>query len=270
MRFAPPVLLPLLLLLAACAQPGSDVFYPLGELRLRAFQDGDTLNFEFLGMQSGVDVDGIPYVNGTHREQWTRVRNVQDLAPPPGMDPGLDLLRLEWRTDFSGAWSDLLSFYLVQDPDDGALTLHAVGIGTFGGQDEAVYWLQTPVSFLPPLEGWNEAVGAASSLTRYGADGGTLYANGSLEFEFIPRGTDTAFTPLGRFESLALRVRLSLSLPGENGYSASWDGISWLHPALGMVRYSLTFNRTIGSEVRSLSLDSMALVDTNIPLPEGR
>ncbi len=260
----------LLLFLAACAQPGSGAFYPLGELRLRAFQDGDTLNFEFLGAEVGLGADDIPYVNGTRREQWTRVRNLVDLDPPTGLDPGLDLLRLEWRTDFSGGWSDLLAFYLTQDADSGALTLYAVGVGTFGGQEEAVYWLDAPVMFIPALEGWSEAAGASPALTRYDASGRAIDTGGSLTFEFTPRGTDTASTPLGRFESLVLGLQLSLALPGENGYTAIWNGIAWLHPALGMVRYSVGFNRSIGSESRGLSLDSVALVNTNIPLPEGR
>ena len=267
MRRALPVLL---LLLAACAQPGSGAFYPLGELRLRAFQDGDTLNFEFLGTEVGVATDAMPYVNGTRREQWTRVRNPLDLDPPPDLDPEMDLLGLEWRTDFSGTWSDLLAFYLTQDADTGTLTLHAVGVGIFGGQEEAVYWLDEPTTFIPTLEGWSAATGASPSLTRYDASGRPIDTNGSLTFEFTPRGTDTAFTPLGRFESLALGLKLFLSLPGENGYTVTWNGIAWLHPALGMVRYSVAFQRDIGSDSRLLSLDSVALVNTNIPLPESR
>ncbi len=267
MRRALPALL---LLLAACAQPGSGAFYPVGELRLRAFEDGDTLNFEFLGTDAGVATDAMPYVNGTRREQWTGVRDLLALDPPPDLDAEMDLLRLEWRTDFNGGWSDLLAFYLTQDKDTGALTLYAVGVGTFGGQEEAVYWLDAPVIFIPALEGWSGAAGASPALTRYDASGRAIATGGSLTFEFTPRGTDTASTPLGRFESLALGLKLFLSLPGENGYTATWNGIAWLHPALGVVRYSVDFNRTIGSESRLLSLDSVALVNTNIPLPESR
>ena len=267
MRRALPLLF---LLLAACAQPGSGAFYPLGELRLRAFQDGDTLNFEFLGAEVGLGADDIPYVNGTRREQWTRVRDLQALHPPQGVDLGLDLLRLEWFTSFSGGWSDLLAFYLTQDKDTGALTLYAVGVGTSGGLEEATYWLDEPLPFLPALEGWSATNGASPPLTRYDASGRPIDTSGSLAFQFTPQGTDTASTPLGRFESLILRLELTLDLPGENGYRANWYGTAWLHPALGMVRYSVAFQRDVGSDSRLLSLDSVALTDTNISLPAGQ
>jgi len=264
------LLLLLTLWLSGCTQPGSDRFFPLGEMTLHRFSGGERNDFEFLGFDTAAVENDFPLVNGSRLERWSRINDPDRLAPPDGRLPA-DLLRWEWHHDFSGGWDDLLSFYVTQDDDSGTLTLHAVGVGIDGNRSEAVYWLESPKLLIPPLAQWQTEISLqAVELTAYDGRGNRLQ-QGSLTLTLSPAGLDTAQTPTGRFESLRLQLALdlSLTLPNGNAYWAYWNGAAWLHPALGMVRYSLDFSRLVGSEQRLLQLDRVELISSNMVLPEA-
>ncbi len=257
-------------ILTACALPGSNRLFPLGELTLHRFVGGERNDFEFLGFDPNSPEGDFPVINGTRREAWSPATDPNRLTPPGGRLPE-GLLRWEWYHDFSSGWDDLLSFYVTQDPDSRALTLHAVGVGINGNREEAVYWLDDgPAEWVPELSGWQTEMSLTVALTSYDGQG-NVQQRGNLTLILSPAGIDTAQTPMGRFESLRLElaIDLQLTLPNGNGYSAQWQGSAWLHPALGMVRYSLEFLRSVGAENRYLQLDRVELVSSNMTLPEA-
>ncbi len=268
-------LLVLPLLLFACSQPGSGLFYPLGELRLVAFQGGERNEFELLGFDNdsaAAETLEVSMVSGVRQDRWRAVPTLANLPAPPELreaPPGL--LRLEWYLRLSGGRDDILSFYLTQD-EDGGLHLHAVGIGLAGGQDEALYWSATPQPFLPPLAQWQAPHQLQlNDLRRYDAQGTLRDGAGALNLHLTPQGVEVAQTPAGRFESLRIAFRLQLSVNlDERSYSQFQDGVLWLHPALGPVRYAYRMARNIGSDYLDLTLDRVELIGTNMPLPDPR
>ena len=143
----------------------------------------------------------------------------------------------------------------------GDLILHG-----FKNADE-IYWIveddiaQTGLTLYPKnIAEFSDSISITRTLKT--CSNKTCESKGQLNISLQKLGAEIVETPYAYFEAYKFNVIFEITIQGENPVSSSVSGVHWLHPAIGVVKFSYD----VYDASNSATLIG-TLTDTNISIP---
>ena len=132
---------------------------------------------------------------------------------------------------------------------------------------DEIYWIveddiaQTGLTLYPKnIAEFSDSISITRTLKT--CSNKTCESKGQLNISLQKLGAEIVETPYAYFEAYKFNVIFEITIQGENPVSRSVSGVHWLHPAIGVVKFSYD----VYDASNSATLIG-TLTDTNISIP---